>query len=420
MELFISFSEIMHFFKRNRVKFLLVVLAFGIVCGLLPLKFLHFSYSANTTLTLSCEIPENADADYRQQYSGILGIRVSTAVAQAGSNDLVEKTAERLHLDKGSISKISGEQMNGAPVIKLTVQTADGGHAAQISDTAAQILGEEITQQFSSPKLTAVITDKAQPVQFSSKKSSMVKAGILGLILGFIIYVCYGLICVLSDRSVRNARFAEENMKTKLLGEVPHDKRGTEYEDAFRKLRAVALHQCGTAKCFMIASAGKDSGGAETAAGFAAALAGAGKKVLAVDANLREPALAERFKVQPAKTLNDVLSGSASLPEAVSEVPGYEGLNLVAAGNAEKANPADLLAKSFAKLKAEAGEQFDYIIVSAPSESEYPDLESIAAAAQAVVLTAQYGTTSYKVLHDSLRSVAEAGGIVAGFVITDV
>lgn len=418
MELFISFSEIMHFFRRNRVKFLLVVLAFGIICGLMPLKFFHVNYSANSTITLTCEIPENAGTEYRLQYTGILNSRVQTAIATAGANNLIEKTADRLGIKPGEISKITGEQVLGAPVVKLTVQTTDGARAAEISDTAAQILSDEMMQEFPSPKLTASVTDKAMPVKDSSKKSSMIKGGILGLILGFLLYVVYGLICVLGDRSVRNSRFAEETLKTKLLGEIPHERNGAVRADAFRRMRAVALHQFGDARCIVVESVSDGDGGEETAAGLAVSLAQAGKRVIVVDGDLREPKLAKFFDVRSGKTLNDVLSGVCTVAQAAAEVPAYAGLSLVS-GTVTEESPADLFARGFGKLAADAEALCDYLVVYAPSESSYPEAGSLMEHSQAVVLNAKYGSTTYLALRDAMQITAEAGGKTAGFVVSD-
>ncbi|HEX3018492.1 MAG TPA: hypothetical protein VHP31_11660 [Caproicibacter sp.] len=419
MELFVSFSEIMHFFKRNKFKFLLVVLVFGVLCGLAPLKLLTIPYSVNSSITLSCEIPENASTDYRLQYTNILGSRVQTAIAQAASNNLLEKTAQKLGIKDTEISKITGEQMNSAPVIKLTVQTTDAEKAAEISDTAAQILADQMMQEFPSPKLSVVITDKAQPAKAQSKKSAMAKAGLLGLVLGFIAYACFGVICVLSDRSVRNARVAEEALKTKLLAEIPHETRGRNKEDAYRKLRAATLHQYGSVKNFMVSSVNDNDGGEEAAAGLALSLAQAGKKVLVVDADLRAPKLAQLLNVKASKMLNDVLIGSCSLQEAAADVPGKQNLSLLAGAQIDEESPADLFAKGFEKFVANAEALYDFVVVYAPSEISYPDADSLAVFTQAVILTAKYGSTTYESLKEALRGMQSAGGKVIGFVITD-
>ena len=308
MELFVSFSEIMHFFKRNRIQFLVVVLAFGLLCGLMSQKFFRHSYSADSTITLSCEVPENAGTEYRLQYAGILNSRVQTAIAAANTRDLMNRTADKLGIDHSEIASITGEQVLSAPVVKVTVQTTDGSRASQISDTAAQILADEMVQQFPSPKLTAALTDKALPSSASSSKTTILKAGILGLLLGFLLYVIYGVICVLADRSVRSSRYAEEALKIRLLGEVPHSRNEEARQDAFRRMRALALHQFGSAKCIVVESVSDGDEGEETAAGLAVSLVQAGRRVLLVDGGLRDPKMAALFGVQSEKTFNAVLS----------------------------------------------------------------------------------------------------------------
>lgn len=419
MEMFVSFSEIMHYFKRNVVKFAVVVLAFGIVAGLLPLKFHTFSYSGSTTLTISCAIPDNSDADYRNQYAGIINNRVQTAIAWASTNDLIKETAKKVGVDPSQISKIAAEQVGAAPVVKLTASTPNAEKAAEISDTAAQIVAQKLSDQFPSPKITAAISDKSLPAQGQSRKASMLKSGLLGLIIGFIVFVCFGILAVLTDRTIRNSRYVAEALKTKLLAEIPHEN-GKDRSDAFRKMRAAVLHQAGDAKSFLVADVGENNGGDITAAEFAASVSQTGKKVLAVDADFRSPKLAEIFGVKPEKTLADVLKGSCEFQQAAVPVPSKSGLSLIAAAPIADADPADLLAgPNFSKLMAQAVSLYDFVIVYAPSETRFPEADNVASQTQAVVLSVRYGSTPYIQLKDSLRSVATAGGRVVGFVMTN-
>jgi Mrp family chromosome partitioning ATPase len=420
MELFVSFSEFMHFFKKTRVKFLLVVLLFGVLCGLLPLKLHQLSYSGHTTIAVSCEVPDNADTDYRLQYTNILYSRVQTVVAMANANSLLEKTAEKVGVDSDDISKITAEQLNSSPLVKITVNTPDADNAAVLSDTAAQILADQLVEKFPSPKLTVTITDKSIPAKNKSKKAAVVKAAILGLILGFILYVCYGLIVVLTDRTVRNGRFAEESLHTTMLAEIPHAAREPFRSNAFRRMRAAALHQAGEAKSFLVTGVCESDRAASASAGFAVALAQAGKKVLAVDANLRSPKLSQIFGVSAKNTFLDVLSGSCPLPQAAVDISQQPGLSLLAGKAVENRNPADLFAgPEFGKFLAEAQSSYDYIVVFAPSEMRFPDAENMASVLQAVIVSARYGATPFDQMRETFHSMKSAGGKVIGFVMTD-
>jgi succinoglycan biosynthesis transport protein ExoP len=419
MELFISFSEIIHFFKRTWVRFLAVVIIFSVACSLLSMKLFHRSYSANSTITLSCDVPEDAGTEYRLQYSGILTTRVQTAVAQANSRSIITNTAEKLGIDSSEIISITGEQVLSAPVVKITVQTKNAERTAEISDTAAQVLADDITQQFPSPKLTVALTDMALPATVSSSKSAMMKSGFLGAILGFLLYVMYGLICVLSDRTVRNSRFAEEALKISLLGEIPHSDNQETRDDAFRRLRAAVLHKLNNAASILVESVSDGDEGAETAMGLASSLAHAGKRVILVDGDLHNPKIAGVFKVHPKKTFNDVLSRACGLTEAVADVAEIPGLSIVCGARTEE-SPADLFAKGFGSFTVEAKKLCDYLIVYAPASTRYPDAENIAAASEAVILNVKYGSTSYLALRDALHRTTEVGGKVAGFVVAGV
>ncbi|QAT49522.1 hypothetical protein EQM14_06875 [Caproiciproducens sp. NJN-50] len=419
MELFVSFSEIVHFYKRNWIRFLLVVLAFGIVGGLLPLKFVHHVYQGSTTFTVTCGVPNGADSDYHLQYTNILYSRVQSAVPLASGDDLLAATAEKAGVDKSEITKITAEMENSSPVVKITVNTTNAPKAALLSDTAAELLMDQLVRQFPDPVLTASISDHAAQVKPQSMKSSMLKAGFLGLILGFIVFVCFGILAVLGDRTIRNSRFAEEMLKVRLLAEIPHESR--EKGNAMRTLRSAALNAAGDSRRFLVANVCENNGGDRIASGFAAALAVTGKSVLLVDGDLRNPRLASQLDLEPEKTLNGVLSGECTLREAVMPVRKTGGLSLLSGKPAEGLNPADLFtSEGFSKFAREAAGSYDYVVFYAPSEIRFPDAESLSAHAHSVILTAKYGSTPFDELKEACSRISAAGGDVIGFVTTDI
>lgn len=419
MELFVSFSEIVHYYKRNWIRFLLVVLAFGIVSGLLPLKFVRHVYQGSTVFTVTCGVPTGADSDYHLQYTNILYSRVQSTVPLASGQDLLKETAEKVGVSPSEITKITAEMENSSPVVKLTVNTTNAAKAAALSDTAAELLMEKLKEQFPSPVLTTGISDHAAEVKPQSIKSSMVKAGVLGAVLGFIVFVCYGILAVLSDRTVRNSRFAEEALKVRLLAEIPHESR--ELEHAVRTLRSAAMNAAGDGRRFLVANVCEHNGGDRIAAEFAAALTMTGKSVLLVDCDLRSPKLASLLKMQPEKTLNGVLNGEYPLRQAAEPVQGTGGLSLLSGASAGEPSPADLFSKeSFSKFAETAAGSYDYVVFYAPSEIRFPDAESLSTHARSVILTVKYGSTPLNDLKESCSRISAAGGNVIGFVTTDI
>ena len=419
MELYVSFSDILQFFKKKWVSFLVVVLLFGMVCALLPLKTARYTYFADSTITLSCTASVKDDTNYSLQYPGILNVRVSTAVVEASSNDILEKTAARLGIDPKKIVKITGEQLHNASSVKITVQTTDAGAAAKISNTAAQILGEEIEKQYPEPKLAAFLTEKAVPEEGNPKNTAMVKSGVLGLVLGLIVFLCYGLIRVLCDHTVRSGRAAEEAVKTKFLGAVPHDAYGSGRADSFRRMRSTVTGYFGGAKSLLVEDI-RGKSGVDVAVGFASALAQAGRKVLLIEADLRHPKLASDLGANPEKTLRSLLDGSCTLEQAVVPVLQQPGLWLLAGASAGGENPADLLAQGFGNLIQESEPLYDHVIVCAPPTAEYPDADSLVPTVQGVLVSVEYGVTTYRELRRALDGVKECGGKKIGFSLIGV
>lgn len=417
MELFVSFSEIMHFFKKTRVRFLIVVLVFGIVAGLLSLKFFSHVYTASTTFSVTCGVPSGADSDYHLQYTNILYSRVQSSVAMASGTELADQTAAAVGVDKDAITKITADQLNSAPVVKLTLETTDAAHAAQLTDTAAKLLTQDLIHDFPNPKLSASIVDHAVPQNARSRKSGAVKGGILGMVLGFILYICYGLIAVIGDKTARNSRYAEEALHTNLLAEIPDGEAG----DSYRNLRAAAVHQAAGGKSFLVTEVCEKNGGEEVAAGFASALARTGKTVLLIDANLRQPGLAARFGVTSQKSLCEVLSASCPVSDAAAAVPDRKGLFLLPASAGDKSNPADVVAgDSFANLLEVVSKHYDYVVVSAPAESRYPEAENMAHLFESVVVSIRYGSTPFELLGETFHRLTGAGGKIIGFVTTGI
>jgi len=122
-----------------------------------------------------------------------------------------------------------------------------------------------------------------------------------------------------------------------------------------------------TIDSLIVVSALKGEGKTTVAANLAAAYARAGKRVIALDADLRSPQLGPRLGVDHAPGLSNVLVGEKSLEDALAPVGPY-GENLrVLPGGVPPPNPSELLgsvrmASIFDALKADS----DLVIVDTP------------------------------------------------------
>lgn len=418
MEISVSFSDIWNFIKRNLWKLLIVVILFGIVGGYMSLQALTPTYHSDSTVVISCAVPQDADKDYRMQYNGVLGTRVSSGLAIANADQLKQDIADKLQIPVAEITSINAVQNQNAPSIKITTSTKDAEQCAAISNAACEIVGQKLQQMFPTPALTVTMVDAGKQAVAVSHKMAAMKGAILGGAFAVVLCFIFAVLKVILDKHVRNSASAAETLKLEFLGEAGTGKRK---KDDIRRIRSAAVLQAGGGRSLLFAPISHNSMEQELISGVADSMAGSRKKVLLMDTDMENPTLAAKMEIQPKATIYDVLSGSASLQEAATptKVENLSFLGCATAAGAE--NAADLLGSvAFAKLMEEAKEQYDYVLLSAPAETDSADADAAAAVCDAIIMVVRYGVTPMHAFRTSLERVRTSGGKVIGFVTTDV
>ena len=421
MELYLSFSEIVRFFKRHLWKFAVLVVLCGLLFGFLSLRSFKRQYTATSTILIACTIDDNASPDYSNQYASMLNVRLQAAIALADSEDVRAAVAEYAGAEDASLLDLTAKQVGTSTLIELTVTTTDRFNAAPLADAAAEVIGEEISAIYPTPPIQVHLTAHAEEPAELSARSSAVKGGILGLVFGVILAVCIGLAVLLLDRTIRNASYVEKSLKLPCLGSLAAKAEETGRADEFRRVRAAFTHQVGEKGTVLLTSVGGKHGAALAACGLAKALAAARRSVLLVETDFSSSAqAAETLGVPKAgKGLVSVLKeGGAAREAAVSASAG--GVSFLASGELTGSS-ADLLASAdFSAFLRKAAAEYDYVLCVLPGEQKLPDADAAAPAADAVILVADYGATPYRSFEESLTRLRTAGGNPAGFILQGV
>jgi capsular exopolysaccharide synthesis family protein len=163
-----------------------------------------------------------------------------------------------------------------------------------------------------------------------------VRNGILGFALGLILGLGLAFFREALDTRLRSAAEVGERLGLPLLARLPEppravrakhglvmrDKPHTVHAEAFRMLRTnlefVNLER--GARTIMVTSALKGEGKTTTTGNLAVALARAGRRVIALDLDLRKPMLHEHFQLEREPGLTDVALGHVSVEEAITRV----------------------------------------------------------------------------------------------------
>jgi succinoglycan biosynthesis transport protein ExoP len=253
--------------------------------------------------------------------------------------------------------------------------------------------------------------------------------GFVGLVLG--LGTALGR-DALNDR-LRSREDFEQRARVLVMAEIPRLRRrqrrsplvGTDHTDrnsavaeAFRYLRVRLAGLCAHREggsVILVTSSGAGEGRTTVAAHLAASMALSGASVIAVDADLRHPALHRSFGTDRTVGLATVLADGCAPFQALR--PGrIDGLQVMSAGWPDR-HAGDLLAlealrETFDSLR----EQADYVVVDCPAVLAASDAVALAMVSDLVVLIAGDATTRRAVTEAHQQFAAVNSGLMVGVV----
>lgn len=149
---------------------------------------------------------------------------------------------------------------------------------------------------------------------------------------------------------------------------------------------------------------------------LAISLASSGNKVLIVDADMRKPTIHRSFEIPQMPGLSNLLSGSASLAEAVNATE-VENLYFIAAGNCPP-NPVNLLnSQTFKDLMGHLRCDFKYIICDTPPIIGFADGRIISSLADGVLMVFKHHSTSREAARLATQLLGQAQAHIIGGIL---
>ena len=245
----------------------------------------------------------------------------------------------------------------------------------------------------------------------------------LGLAAGFgTAYVLERL-----DDKIRTVEQAELITGLSTLGVIPQvadvreqlaDPRSA-LSEAYRSL-CTALQfstENGLPRSLTITSAGPSEGKSLTSLSIAKHFASLGRKVLLVDADLRNPSLHKALNTDNSTGLSNYLTG-ASTPPDVMQKTDVPNLAFIASGPLPP-NAADLLGSPrVLSLLSIGGEVFDLIVIDGPPVLGLADAQLLSSAAAATMFVVSAGSTRTGNIRGALRRLQLSRASLIGVVLT--
>lgn len=205
---------------------------------------------------------------------------------------------------------------------------------------------------------------------------------ILALVLSLLMGIGVAFLLHYTDNTVKTASDAEKLLGLPVLTAVPGSRAHSLPRQNCPEIIDVAYQmltsnlwiasQNGDSNALVVVSAEPDSGRSVTASNLAVSLAREGARVILVDADLRKPTQHLIFGVENKVGLTNILSGGATLEDALLPTR-VQGLLLVPAGPVPD-NPVKLLrSPEMRDLTAQVHELADFVIYDTPAGVTFPD-----------------------------------------------
>jgi len=190
------------------------------------------------------------------------------------------------------------------------------------------------------------------------------------------------------------------------------------FSEAYRSVRTALQFATshGLPRTLLITSPSPSEGKTTSAIELARNIAQVGKRVLLIDADLRNPSLHRQLNLGNAVGLSSILAGSPDVDGAVQS-SGEPNLSVMTSGPMPPSPPELLAGDALPQLLERMRSRFDVIVMDGPPVLGLADAPLLAHCAEATVLCALADSTRRDALQGALRRLLAAQANVLGTVL---
>jgi capsular exopolysaccharide synthesis family protein len=190
--------------------------------------------------------------------------------------------------------------------------------------------------------------------------------------------------------------------------------------EAYNLLRTRLQSSSPAIKTLLVTSAVPSEGKSTTTVYLGMAFARLGRKVLLVDADLRQPSLHRRLRIQNHAGLTDILTHGHDWQQVIQDTS-LAHLQILPAGAGLHGYPSDVLGLAAMQTLVEhLRNAFDLVIFDTPPMLALPDAEILASATDGVLLVHSPGKCAKEDVVEAARILHRAGAVVLGVVVNNV
>lgn len=261
-------------------------------------------------------------------------------------------------------------------------------------------------------------------------KPNLFKNLAMGLLAGLLLGILLAFVLEFLDDTLKTPEDLEQKLRLAVLGVIPKlgpkvslanastDPRSS-FSEAYRSVRTALQFATdhGVPRSLLVTSPSPGEGKSTTALSLARNFAQLGKRVLLIEADLRNPSLHKTLGIKGEAGLSNLLSGANSLAE-VTLATDEERLSVILAGPLPP-NPAELLSGSkFISMLTVACERYDQVIIDGPPVLGLADSPILSNAVEGTLLVVTSGKTRIATAQQALKRLLAARGRIVGALLT--
>ena len=399
--------------RRQGVIFLTFIIALLIIA--IGITQIPPKYTATATMRILTTVAGGQDyVEYDIEYAKRL---VGTYAEIALSEPVLQQLSEYVQ----PLPAISVNIKSETELFEISAEDIDPEVAMFSANKLAEILILQSREVYGSDTNIILVEPASLPDEASST-SPIVVIG-LGVIISLIIGVGLAFIFENLDTRIYTPNEMEQVAKLPLIGNIGsgtpenylliNDHNLTE---AFRRLRTNVFspqeHQ--EYKTFLITSPVPNDGRSTIAANLAIITGQSDRKVIVVDADLRNPVQHTIFKVDNEVGLNDVLIAGTPVEDAIQSTT-FQNLDILPSG-AMPLNPEALDSQEMTKTLAKLREMYSVVIVDAHSSFSVTDPAVVAPKVDCVILVLRSGWDRKEVVFSTLNHLELVSANVIGII----
>lgn len=297
----------------------------------------------------------------------------------------------------------------------------------QLLDSIQAIQSNRNIEQETVGVLAPASQASVRPLQVTEKATT---GAVSGLLFGVAIIAAIAFL----DTKIRSSEELAKRFDFPLLGIIPNEEQNNDdqvdllrikderhlFAEACRTLRSsILLHYAdaedSSPRCIAVSSSIPSEGKSTISANLAIAFAHINKRVLLIDADMRQGGIHHLFALEAKDGLSELLSGDADIASFVHATH-HENLELIENGTSLSNSGEVLLSERMGELLGWARARYDYIIIDTPPILAVNDTIGLSGKVDAMAMVARANQTSARQVQASLDRLSNQTSKIIGFV----